>query len=1104
MITRRELFAGGIGVAASPQLPKSLIRPARLRCEYLTNPLGMDERLPRLSWEIGALDAQSRGLKQTAWQILVASSEELLKQNRGDLWDSGRVESGESTHVVYAGAPLRSRLRCHWKVRVWDQRRQPTDWSAQALWTVGLLEPDDWGGNWIGLDQPAEAPSPWFPGAQWIWYPEGNPRQQAPLGPCYFLREFELPQGRAVQSAGLYLLADGQCRGIVNGTPAGEGGPVRTDMCWKRPPHLEVRHLLRPGLNILAIEAENTPGHFVLGELIRDSTPNPAGLIGILRVRFEDGSEWALVTDRHWRANRAAGTDWADQAGAGSTWPGAMELGPFGTRPWEKVTPDEYTTLPARMFRREFEVTRQLRRVTAYVCGLGYFDLFVNGRPASDHVLDPGMCEYDKKALYVTFDVTGHMRPGRNAAGILLGNGPFFAYRKEVPTHFRTFGYPKALLNLRLDYEDGSCEDIVTDGDWKVTATGPIRANNEYDGEVYDARMELRGWTEPGFDDTAWRAAESVDPPGGKLTARKHEPMRVTETLRPVSITEPQPGTFVADFGQTYNGWVRLNVSGPAGTTVRLTRGGILRADGRIRAVDSRSALMTDIYTLSGNGPETWTPRLTSQGGRYVEVTGFPGRPGNGSFEGLVVHTDMEPAGTFACSQELINRLCRNMRWTQRIEARSVPLDISSRDERMPWISEHHGMEGHGYLFNVAPMYTNWLQDIRLAQRRDGSIPNVAPAFWGFGQGVVWPSTLFYLPHWFYVFYGDERVIERSYPAMKRLVRFIRDAYLKADFTIDFNDHGDWLDTSTMDGKIPNDGRPHLLVGATPQPLISTAFYYFYCRLLEKHARRMRKEADAAQFASLGEKVREGFLRRFFDARTKSYTSRTQTSYVLPLAFGLVREEHKAAVVGNLAEDVMKTHDGHPTVGFMGAQWLLTVLSENGRHDTAYKLITQTTRPSWGYMVSRGATTMWERWDHDTADPGMTGESQYFMGADIVGWLFRSLAGIGGDAERPGFRHLVLRPLPAGDLKWVKASFRSLYGPITSEWEIGGTKLAWRVVVPPNTSATAYVPTTDAAAVTESGKPAATAAGVRFSRTEGRAAVYELEAGSYRFEAPWS
>jgi alpha-L-rhamnosidase len=711
------------------------------------------------------------------------------------------------------------------------------------------------------------------------------------------------------------------------------------------------------------------------------------------------------------------------------------------------------------------------------------------------------MCEYDKKAVYVTYDLTGQVRQGRNAIGILLGNGPFFAYRKKVPTDFRNFGLPRALLNLRLEFEDGSTQDIVTDSDWKVTTAGPLRANNEYDGEIFDARMEQRGWDEPSFDDSGWRAASIMDPPGGRLVAMKREPMRVTESLRPVSIAEPQPGVWVVDFGQTYNGWVRLKVSGPSGTEVRFRRGGMLRDDGLIRPQDSRSALMTDIYILRGGGEEVWTPRLTSQGGRYLQVTGFPGRPAAENFEGLVLHNDMERTGAFECSSGLINRLCENMRWSQRIEARGVPLDISSRDERMPWISEHHGMDGHAYLYNVAAMYTNWVEDIRVAQRPDGSVGNVAPAFWPFGAGVVWPSTLIYLPHWFRLFYGDDRVIERSYSAMKRFVRWVRDRHLKADGTIDFNDHGDWLDATTMDGKIPDDGRQHPLMGATYQPLISSAFYYWYCRLLESHARRMRRGGDAADFSALGDKVREGFNRRFFDPAANTYQSRTQTSYVLPLAFGLVPEDRRAAVVENLARDVMVTHKGHTTVGFMGVQWILTVLSENGQHEAAYSIMTRKERPSWGYMVSKGATTMWERWNHDTADPGMTGESQYFLGADIVGWLFRSLAGINVDPERPGFRHLILRPLPVGDLRWVKASFRSMYGLIASHWEVAGGKLTWNVTVPPNTTATAWVPTTDPDSVTESGKPARAAEGVRFERAENRAAVFELKSGTYRFEA---
>jgi alpha-L-rhamnosidase len=746
------------------------------------------------------------------------------------------------------------------------------------------------------------------------------------------------------------------------------------------------------------------------------------------------------------------------------------------------------------MLRREFEVPRKLRRATASISGLGHFEFYVNGRRAGDQALAPVVSDYQKKIHYVTLDVTDLLRQGRNAMGLWLGNGPFFAYRQKVPAPFRTFGYPKALANVRLEYDDGSFEDIVTDADWKITAEGPLGANNEYDGEIYDARREQTGWSEPGFDDAAWRRAQLVEAPGGKLQAQMLEPQRVTERLRPVAITEPRPGLFVVDFGQTFNGWVRLKVSGPAGTEVRLRRAGLLRADGTIREVDSRSALMTDIYILSGRGQESWAPRFTSQGGRYVQVTGFPGRPSKENFEGLVVHTDMPAAGWFECSHDQITRLYQVMRWSQRIEARGVPLDCSTRDERMPWISEHHGLEGHGFAFRAAAMYANWLQDLRLAQRAEGSIPNVAPSFWTFGRGVVWPVTLIYLPDWLYRFYGDRRVVERSYAAMKRQVRFIRDTYLKADGTIDFNDHGDWLDTTTMDGGEPTHG-------ATPQPLISTAFFYFYCTTLERHARLLGRKEDAVRFAQLGEKVREGFQRRFFDPAANAYQGRTQTSYVLPLAFGLVPQERRAAVARNLAEDVLIKHDGHTTCGFMGVQWILTVLSETGHHDAACRILTRTRRPSWGYMLSKGATTMWERWDHDTADPAMTGESQYFLGADLVGWMFRTLGGINPDQERPGFKHLLLRPRPDAEVRWAKTSFRTPYGPVVSEWKMADGLFRWSVTVPPNATATAFVPATEVNRVTESGKPAAQAQGVHFVRFDEGNAVYELGSGSYRFEA---
>lgn len=1047
MLTRRDLLttvaAAGSAAAATPKRPSVI--PVKLLCEYLENPLGIDETLPRLSWQLAAVDPKARDLSQSAYQIQVASSEEHLA--RPDLWDSGRVASGESVHIVYGGYTLTSRLRCHWRVRVWDQAGVESEWSRPALWTMGLLEADDWSGSWIGLDEAAPAPAPWFPGAQWIWFPEGNPREAAALGKCWFEREITMPEGRRVASAELEIIADALCSAAVNGQFAGDGGNVRTDDCWKKPIPIDIRALLHAGSNRLRVEAENNSRvPWKKGQ--NPNAPNPAGLIGLLRVRFEDGLELTIPTDRNWRVSRTA---------ADGPWQSAMELGSFGITPWNRVNPDEYTMLPARMLRREFALAGKVRRATAWFCGLGYSELYLNGSRVGDHAMDPILSDYEKKVHYLTHDVTSALRTGANAVGIVLGNGTLFSYRKKVPAPFRTFGFPKTRLNLRVEYEDGTVQDLATDASWKLTTDGPIRSNNEYDGETFDARREQRGWSEPGFDDAAWRAAKLVEPPAGRMRAQMVEPQRVTETLKPAAITEPRPGVFVVDFGETFNGWVRVRASGAAGTEIRIRRAGILRTDGMIRREDSRSALMTDIFILAGRGTETWMPRFSSQGGRYIEVTGFAGRPSADQFEGLVVHTDMHPDGHIECSHNLANKLARVMRQSQRIEARGIPLDCSTRDERMPWISEHHGMDGHGYFYRVAAMYTNWLEDIRLSQRGNGSIPNVAPSFWTFGQGVVWPVTLFYLPTWFHQFYGDRRAVERNYPAMKRLLRFMVDTYLKPDGTIDFNDHGDWLDVTAMDGSVPDDGRDHPFVGATPRPLISTAFFYFYCTILERHARLLGLAGEAKEYAALGARVRTGFEQRFFDAAANAYAGRTQTSYVLPLAFGLTPENRRAAVAANLAADVAR-HNGHTTCGFMGVQWVLSVLSETGHHDAAWSILTRTQRPSWGYMVGKGSTTMWERWDHDTADPTMTGESQYFLGANIAGWMFQTLGGIRYDRDRPGFRHVILQPLPVNGLDWVKCAYDSIYGRIVSEWRREAGRVRWHVELPPNTTATVHVP----------------------------------------------
>ena len=917
--TRRFAACLIAGVAMLSCLPAvSAADLTNLRCEYLSDPLGIDVEKPRLSWVIEdkGQKTEVRGQRQTAYQVLVASSEKLLKKNKGDLWDSGKVASDQSIQVEYAGKPLQSRTHCHWKVRVWDKDGKESEWSQPALWTMGLLTPGDWRGKWIGLDRH-----------------DGSP------------------------------------------------------------------------------EAKNP----------------------------------------------------------------------------------EQRRLPARYLRRDFSVDKEILQATAYICGLGMFELRLNGSKVGDHLLDPGLTQYDKRALYVTFDVSKELRAGSNTVGVTLGNGRFYAMRSAVPFGMRDFGFPKLLMQIEIDYRDGTRQTLTSDENWLLTDCGPIRANNEYDGEEYDARMELRGWAEPGYNAAEWQKAALVKVPQGRLQAQMIEPVRVTEVRKPVAVTQPSPGMFLVDMGQAYYGTVRLKVTGPSGTRVQMRSAYALNADGTLRIQDNRSAKTSDVYVLKGGGTEIWTPCFRGQGYRYVEVTGFPGTPTPDKFEGLVMHTDFAAVGGFRCSNELVNRIHENIRWTQRAYIRSVPME-PDRDERMGWLgTQARDFESNCYNFDMAALLGKWLEDIRLDQLAHGHIPDVSPTYWAmYNSGIVWPSNIAILPEIQYDLYGDRRALEVNYAALTKWMSFVS-RHLKQDFTVDLSKYGDWCDAYSMDGGNET--------GGTADPLIATAYFFNNCRITARIAQLLGKQDDARRFGELAAKISDGFNRRFFDAQKHTYGSGTQTSDVLPLAFGMVPPEHRAAVADHLAHDVQVERKGHLSVGMVGVFWLMQVLTDTGHGDAAWTVVTQTTRPSWGYMISKGATTVWERWDTDTRGPGMNSEALLILAGNLDAWFYRTLAGINFDPERPGFRHIFIRPQLLGDLAWVKAHYDSIHGRIVSEWQREGDKLTMDVTIPVNTTATVYVPAKDEASVTESGKPAAQAAGVKFLRMGKEAVVYEVGSGCYQFRS---
>ncbi len=645
------------------------VKIERLRTEYLENPLGIDTALPRLSWILAA-SGDARGTAQSAYQILVASSADKLAQDAGDLWDSGRIESAVSTQIPYAGKPLATREECFWKVRVWDQNGEASAWSEPAHWTMGILNSADWKAKWIGLD--GDASPVMLADTNWIWYPEGKADKEVPVGDRYFRRTFDIPTDRQVKRARYLATADNQCKAFINSRDIGGRDNYRTVK------DSELTCDIRPGRNLLAVIGMN-----------KGNEPNPAGIVGILTIEFDHGPPLVIRTDDTWLASDKEQPGWnSDPNFNDSHWKPAQVTGPVGMKPWGEVRAPESRRLPARYVRKEFATDKKIRRATVSYSGLGLSELYLNGKKVGDHVLSPGTTEYPKRVLYVTHDVTDQLQNGKNALGAILGNGRYYSMRSKVYSGMPHYGFPKLLLNLHIEYDDGSVQEVVSDDSWKLNTDGPILANNEYDGEEYDARKEFNTWSQPGFDDSKWRSAELVDIPEGVVSAQMIEPIRVVETIHPVKITEPTPGTFIFDMGQNMVGWCQLQVTGPAGTQVKLRHAETLNPDGTIYLANIRGAKVTDIYTLKGGGTETWEPRFTYHGFRFVELTGFPGKPTLETLSGRVVHDDLEVVGQFTCSNELVNQIYKNIVWGTSGNYRSIPTDCPQRDERQGWLGD--------------------------------------------------------------------------------------------------------------------------------------------------------------------------------------------------------------------------------------------------------------------------------------------------------------------------------------------------------------------------------------------------------------------------------
>jgi alpha-L-rhamnosidase len=790
-----------------------------------------------------------------------------------------------------------------------------------------------------------------------------------------------------------------------------------------------------------------------------------------------------------------------DNSGRRSAWsPGAgFRTGFFDPAAWKAkwIEPgyEEDTVMrPSPLLRKEFTVSKKVAEATAYITSHGFYEAEINGRRVGDAYLTPGWTSYKNRLQYQVYDVTPLLAAGRNAIGVMLGNG---WYRGIIgyTNNLNFYGSDIALLcQIDIRYTDGTTELILSDGSWK-SSTGPVRYSEIYNGELYDARLEKKGWTMPGYDDSEWNGVRVTENEGATLIATVNEPVKKHETFVPVKIMTTPAGEKVIDFGQNLVGRVQMKVTGTAGDRVTLSHAEVLDREGNFYTANLRAARAQDTYILKGGGEELYEPHFTWHGFRYLKIEGYPGEISPGNFTAVALYSDMKTTGMFITSDTLINKLQHNIIWGQKGNFLDVPTDCPQRDERLGWTGDAQAFSRTAaFNMNVNSFFAKWLKDME-ADQVDGKVPFVVPNVLGRDKvnSTGWSDAVTIIPWNMYLVYGDRELLAQQYSSMKAYVESIRTIARDDLWNTGFH-YGDWLFYRPDD-----DNRG--LAAVTDKYLIAQCFYAHSVQLLANAASVLGKTGDFEEYSELLGRIKSAFMKEYVTPNGR-LVSGTQTAYVLALQFDMLPDELREQAAGRLAENI-KSY-GHLTTGFLGTPYLCHVLSRFGYTDLAYKLLLLKKYPSWLYPVTMGATTIWERWDGQKPDgsfqnPGMNSFNHYAYGA-IGDWMYRVMAGLDTYEDGAGYRHSKIMPHPGGGFTYVSATLDTYYGRLSCSWKNEGPELEMDVEIPANTSSTVFIPSDSDAVITEGGLPLEQVKGIEIIGRENGYTVVKAGSGKYSFK----